>query len=233
VRFTVWDTGIGISKEGLDLLFQPFVQLDGGLARRYEGTGLGLVLAYRMTELHGGSLTVESEEGKGSRFTVALPWQGEDAGDTAESAGARPQAAQAPEDTAASVVQGRPGGPVVLVAEDNENTLSVVSTYLQNHGYRVAVTRDGVETVARTREVRPDLILMDVQMPTMDGLEATRRIRADSDLTDTPIIAVTALTMPGDRERCLEAGVDAYLSKPVRLRRLLRAIEQELDQHQD
>jgi CheY-like chemotaxis protein len=97
--------------------------------------------------------------------------------------------------------------------------------YLPLQGYEVAVARDGSEALQLARELRPAAILMDIQMPVMDGIEATRRIRADSDLCDTPVIALTALAMPGDRDRCLEAGVDAYLMKPVSLRDLPEQIE--------
>jgi PAS domain S-box-containing protein len=143
----------------------------------------------------------------------------------------------------ALVVSGEPAPPdkrpLILLAEDNEGNVDTISDYLLDKGYRVAVARSGLEAIEQAREERPDLILMDIQMPGMDGLEATRRIRADADaetglstgLAQVPIIALTALAMPGDRERCLEAGANDYLSKPVSLRGLVRAIEAQL--HQD
>ncbi|HEU5097573.1 MAG TPA: PAS domain S-box protein [Roseiflexaceae bacterium] len=118
--------------------------------------------------------------------------------------------------------------PVVLLAEDNEANITTVSDYLGAHGYQVIVARSGAEAVARAREARPAIVLMDIQMPGMDGLEATRRIRAVDDLPQMPIIAMTALAMPGDRERCLAAGADDYLSKPVSLRNLATLIETQL-----
>ena len=112
----------------------------------------------------------------------------------------------------------------VLLAEDNEANANMLSGYLSKVGYRVINARDGVETVAMAIEEHPDIVLMDIQMPNMDGLEATRRLRADSSFNRTPIIALTALAMPGDRERCLEAGADDYLSKPIGLKELHRLI---------
>jgi len=115
--------------------------------------------------------------------------------------------------------------PVVLLAEDNEANITTVSDYLAAHGYLVVVARNGAEAVARAREARPCIVLMDIQMPGMDGLEATRRIRADRTMPQMPIIALTALAMPGDRERCLEAGASDYLSKPISLKQLVAKLE--------
>jgi CheY-like chemotaxis protein len=121
---------------------------------------------------------------------------------------------------------------LILLAEDNEDSINTFSDYLLAKGYRVVVARDGAEAIARSREERPDLILMDIQMPGMDGLEATRRIRADADPATVPIIALTALAMPGDYERCLEAGANEYLSKPVSLKGLVRVIEVQLNRNE-
>jgi CheY-like chemotaxis protein len=115
--------------------------------------------------------------------------------------------------------------PVVLLTEDNEANIATLVDYLQVKGYRVVVARNGREVIIRAREIDPDVILMDIQMPEIDGLEAIRQIRADTDLAHIPVIALTALVMPGDRERCLEAGADDYLSKPVSLKGLVAAIE--------
>jgi CheY-like chemotaxis protein len=119
-----------------------------------------------------------------------------------------------------------------LLAEDNETNLGVMSDYLSAMGYRVVAARDGHEAIRRAREEKPDVILMDIQMSGLDGLEAIRRIRTEVGLVKTPIIALTALAMPGDRERCLDAGANDYLSKPVGLRNLLSAIEAQLAQHE-
>ena len=119
-------------------------------------------------------------------------------------------------------------GPLVLLAEDSEANIALLSEYLAAAGYRVAVARNGLEAVERAEELRPALVLMDIQMPLMDGLEATRRIRAVPALRGTRIIALTALAMRGDRERCLAAGADEYLTKPMNLRQLLQTIAAQL-----
>jgi len=208
LRFTVWDTGIGIPEEKIERLFQPFTQLDSSLSRQYEGTGLGLALVSRLVGLHGGSTSVESEMGKGSRFTISLPWE------KAILAGGSEN-----------------DGPLILIADDSEVSISVVSDYLLVSGYSVATARNGAEVIQRSREEAPDLILMDIQMPVMDGLETTRRIRADTDLAGIPIIALTALAMPGDRERCQEAGADDYITKPMSLAVLVKAIAAQLNRN--
>ncbi|MEQ2008661.1 MAG: ATP-binding protein [Limisphaerales bacterium] len=219
VEFAVWDTGIGMAEEDLGKLFQPFVQLDSGLARHHQGTGLGLALVRRLVELHGGSVSVTSDVGRGTRFTVAIP-----AGKAAPepvSEKSRPGIPSAP---ATDATASSSTGPLVLLAEDNEANVLTLRDYLEARGYRLLVARDGAEAVALAQTHAPQLILMDVQMPDMDGFGATRRIRALPALRTTPIIALTALAMPGDRERCLAAGADDYLSKPVELRTLAARI---------
>ncbi len=203
VRFTVWDTGPGIAADKAQGLFRPFVQLDRGLDRKHDGTGLGLALTYRMAELHGGSVALESEPGVGSRFSIHLPWQ------------------EAEAEVSGPVLTAR---PVVLVAEDNEQNARLMTDYLGAKGCQVVRASSGHEALDQARVHRPDVILMDVQMPGMDGLEATRRIRQETTLQHTPIIALTALAMPGDRQRCLEAGASDYQPKPVNLERLLTGI---------
>ena len=229
LHFVVWDTGIGVAKEDIARLGQPFVQLDSRLSRQHAGSGLGLSLVRRLTEYHGGSLAIESKIGEGSRFTVSLPWHGT----AVEGEGPEARASVSPVAFAPST----PGsGPLILLAEDDQTSVETVFGYLEAKGYRVIVARDGSQTVDLAREQGPDLILMDIQMPGTDGLEAIRRIRGDADpstghktgLADRPIIALTALAMPGDEKRCLEAGADAYLSKPVRLRQLVQVMAEQL-----
>jgi CheY-like chemotaxis protein len=234
VKITVWDTGVGILQEDLPRLFQPFVQLDSRLSRQYAGTGLGLALVRRMVEMHGGKVTVESEVGKGSRFIVVLPAKPEE---LAMSAAPEPVLAPHLRATTGTHMASTFTAPLghsadgssklILLAEDNEMNIETVSDYLHAKGYRITIARSGTEAIQRAQEDKPDLILMDIQMPDLDGLEATRRIRSDSNvrLAKTPIIAVTALAMPGDRERCLQAGANDYFSKPVNFREMLAAIE--------
>jgi len=224
VNMNVIDTGIGIPEHELDNLFKPFVQIDSRLNRHHEGTGLGLALVYKLAELHGGSVRVKSEVGKGSTFMVSLPWQESD------------KILSLREDDYVTTkkdikdIKDRHAGAVVLMAEDNETNIVAVQSGLTRYGYNVIVTRDGREAIDRAQEIKPAIILMDIQMPGMDGLEATKQIRADTDeqLAKIPIIALTALAMPGDQERCLDAGANVYLSKPVNIKRLVEEIETQL-----
>jgi len=220
-HFTVWDTGIGISESDMRKMFQPFVQLDSGLARAYEGTGLGLALVRRLTEMHCGCVSLESEMGKGSRFTVSLPWQESGLSGTSV-------ATVEPVETITLRIDTGYPAPLILLAEDNESNIKSVSDYLQIKGYRVTVARNGAEAIERAKEERPDVVLMDIQMPGMDGLTATRYLRADADFKTVPIIALTALAMTGDKEECLAAGANEYLSKPVSLKNLAKFIEKQL-----
>ena len=219
-EFTVWDTGIGIAAEDLPRLFQDFVQLDTRLARDYEGTGLGLATVWRLAELHGGQVKAESDgPGKGSRFTVSLPWAGEK---TLE-----PPAANHSAETAVAVLASdlKPTKPaLVLIAEDNPIILNVLQSTLAAQGYPVVVAEDGEAALAQARQLRPALVVMDLQMPKLDGLEAIRQMRADPALAATPVLALTARAMPGDRERCLAAGANDYLSKPVNLREFISVV---------
>ncbi|HNB40240.1 MAG TPA: ATP-binding protein, partial [Anaerolineales bacterium] len=213
VTFSVTDTGIGISEDNQKRLFQPFTQVDSSLSRKYDGTGLGLALVKRLTELHGGTVALQSEVGHGSCFTVSLPWReagstshkldGADAGDNHKSA------------PSAQTIHA-----TVLLVEDNTYNVMAISEYLEAKGYRLVFAVDGLDALAKAAENSPDLILMDIQMPNMDGLEATRRLRADPAFASIPIIALTAHAMGGDRERCLAAGATDYLSKPVKLKEL-------------
>lgn len=216
VHFSVWDTGIGIDTAHLSQLFQPFKQLQSSPTREYEGAGIGLALVRYLAELHGGSATVESQIGKGSRFTISLPWNIPPQQAVTGAHSEPPTAAQTPSETNRK--------PLILVAEDNPMNSKVLCHMLNMAGYATIAAEDGVTAVQATREHRPALVLMDIQMPGMNGLDATRLIRADAEVRDTPIIAVTALTMPGDRERSLEAGVNQYVSKPMDMQQLLKMI---------
>jgi PAS domain S-box-containing protein len=347
VEFSVTDTGIGIATENMERLFQPFVQLDSSLSRRYEGTGLGLALVRRIMDLHGGSVALDSQLGTGSCFTIALPWKHPTNSIDLAAHSATPELAQSgiemalivedseaaanqmvrylanlgaqaivhpqgegaleaaiqiqpdviildillPDQTGwevlaalkidpatrripvvvVSVVDSRsralqlgaadfllkpttrqqlqhvlscvlsaaqsvaqtalvltanqcPMPPLILLAEDNEANITTITLYLQAHGLQVVVARNGLEAIQMAQQYRPTLILMDIQMPEIDGLEATRRIRSDTKLSQIPIIALTALAMPGDRDRCLTAGASEYMTKPVSLKQLLKLI---------
>jgi signal transduction histidine kinase/CheY-like chemotaxis protein len=343
VQFTVWDTGIGIAPENERKLFRAFSQIDSGLTRAQEGTGLGLVLVARLVELHGGSVRIESKLGQGSRFIVSLPQsavlaspreilrksetdrrsrrralvieddlissailvryltelnldsvvhvRGEESVETvlrekpdvilldiqlpgesgwvvlvrlkdhpgtknipvvvisvvdepgrSRALGAvahftkpvtRAQLADLLQrDPVSHLPAGRPSaaplaplGPVILLAEDNEANVQTIGGYLEDKGYLMHYAINGLLAVKLARELRPALILMDIQMPVMDGLTAIREIRADEALKVIPIVALTALAMPGDRERCLAAGATDYMSKPVSLKALSELVK--------
>jgi len=220
IQFIVTDNGIGIASTDLHKLFVPFTQLDSNLARQYAGTGLGLVLVYKFAELHGGSIQVESEVGKGSRFTIRLPWDETKIIKPDTNSVAKPaKILTEPQYLFNSQIK-------VLLADDHEPNTMMLSEYLQVHGYEMIIARDGLEALAKATETLPHLILMDIQMPEMDGLEAIRHLRADQRFISTPIIALTALAMTGDRELCLEAGANEYMSKPVSLKVLTAKIKE-------
>jgi PAS domain S-box-containing protein len=231
VSFCVWDTGIGIEPGYLPFLFQPFVQVDSRLARKQGGTGLGLALVRRMAELHAGAVEVKSTPGKGTRFVVTLPWE-PDVDEGGAGAVPLPYAAATglllPQNdvptgrTAPSSVLAH---STILLVEDNESAAMAVQDYLASRGATVLKARSGSDALQIALAVRPDLILMDIQMPDMDGIETTRRLRAYPHMRSVIIIALTALAMSEDRDRCLTAGMDDYIAKPVEFRRLAQLIE--------
>ena len=227
VYFTVVDTGIGIAREDFGRLFDPFVQVDSSLSRKFNGSGLGLALVRRLSELHGGSVSVESKVNHGSRFIVTLPWEMEESTEPESylEEFVVPVRKVKASNHPTLILQGR--RPQVLLAEDNEVNVETVMDYLEYRGFDVTVARDGIEAIELSSR-EPDIILMDIQMPRMDGLEATRRIRVNPRTADIPIIALTGLAMSGDRERCLSAGADDYVSKPFQLEKLIKVMERQL-----
>lgn len=225
INFVVWDTGIGIAQEDMTQLFQLFVQLDRGLSRQYGGTGLGLALVARLVELHGGSIAVSSVVSTGSRFTVTLPWHPAELAPVAGESTPSPVSPVIPP----AIPLSAGNGARVLLVEDNEGMALVVGEYLATSGYRVSVAGNGPEAFERMRAAPPNVILMDIQLPEMDGLEVIRRLRSNAEWSAIPIIALTALVMPGDQERCLAAGANVYVSKPVRLETLRQIIDEHLD----
>jgi len=221
LRVAIRDTGIGIAPEHLGRLFQPFIQIDSALNRQYTGTGLGLALVKRIVELHGGQVGVTSEVGVGSCFTVDLPCVA-----PGKAASVPELASIAHPESSPTVLQGT--APLILLAEDNAANVGTVLSYLTAKGYRMLLAKTGEEAIALTQAEQPDLILMDIQMPGTDGLEAIRTIRQELCLTTVPIIAMTALAMPGDRERCLAMGANDHLTKPVKLKQLTATIQRAL-----
>jgi CheY-like chemotaxis protein len=219
----VIDTGIGISAENIQKLFQPFIQIDSALNRQYTGTGLGLALVKRLVELHGGTIELTSEVGVGSCFAINLPINIGDPAieeQTEQDLSGESQIGQSQTEGLIS--------PLILLAEDNEANIATFSSYLEAKGYRILLATDGQQAIDFAKAEQPDLILMDIQMPVIDGLEAIKQIRLDPNLVNIPIIALTALAMEGDRDRCLAAGANDYLSKPIKLKQLNLLIQQVL-----
>lgn len=222
LNITVKDTGIGISEEDQARLFQPFVQLDGELSRQYAGTGLGLMLAKSLAQLHEGTIELQSILNQGSIFTIKLPLSLE------ANAEALELRSEAPIRSATAPVS---ASPLILVVDDDKKNQLLSKAFLKAKKYRVETASDGLTGIALANELKPDLILMDIQMPGMDGTEATRRIREATETCHIPIIAVTALAMAGDRDRCLESGASDYLSKPVAMHELLARVSRALSCH--
>lgn len=217
LRIAITDTGIGITPENIKKLFKPFVQVDSALNRQYAGTGLGLSLVKRIVELHRGEVNVISKVGVGSCFMIDLPYieSSSYANHTKSELKSTIEITKTQEQTSS----------LILLAEDNEANIISVSSYLKAKGYRLIVAKNGKEAITLTESNNPDLILMDIQMPEMDGLEAMEKIRSMSHFKDIPIIALTALTMSGDEERFLDAGADDYLSKPVKMKELITVMQ--------
>ncbi|RTL40877.1 MAG: response regulator, partial [Rhodocyclaceae bacterium] len=217
VRAEVSDTGIGIPREVLPKLFRPFEQGDASTTRKYGGTGLGLAITRRLAELMGGEAGVTSDVGKGSTFWFTA-WLG---------VGRSVQQAPPDQDDggcAESVLQREYAGAQVLLVEDEPVNQEVAKLFLFDAGLDVAVAGNGAVAVDMAAGSPFDLILMDMQMPEMDGLEATRRIRALPAYSQVPIIAMTANAFAEDRAQCLAAGMDDFLSKPVDPDRLFSTI---------
>ena len=216
LEISIVDTGIGIAPDQIKRLFQPFVQVESALNRSYNGSGLGLALVKRLVELHGGEVRLTSELGVGSCFTIAIPI----APFCELSAEPEPQL---PSDSEA-IQPAIADAPLILLAEDNQENINLFADYLSLKGYRLVIAHNGHMAIDLAQQTHPDVILMDIQMPEMDGLEAIQRIRQIPELADTPIIALTALAMAGDRDRCIEIGANDYLSKPVSLKQLVKKI---------
>ena len=212
VLLTVWDTGIGIAAADLPKLFKPFVQIEHANHPPQPGTGLGLALSQRLARQHGGDLSVTSKLGAGSRFTLALPWGSTDLIHT----NAQPTA-----ETSAPQGDRR---RLILLAEDNEANIFAISEYLDLYGVPVVVARTGPEALETARTEHPGLILMDINLPRLDGLEVIRRIRNLEGYDDLPIAIITALS--ADNERVRAAGADHYLGKPIDLDKLDQMLNQ-------
>jgi CheY-like chemotaxis protein len=226
LRFVVRDTGIGIANEKQQLIFEAFRQADGSTTRKYGGTGLGLAICSRLVEMMGGSIRVESVMGQGSTFVFTVRF-----GIASSAASPRPIESVSLKNMLEAV--GTSGGNAphaslsILLAEDNPVNQRLAMRLLERRGHRVKLASSGREAIESAEHENFDLILMDLQMPDMDGLEATGMIREREKQRGgrTPIVALTAHTMKGDRERCLAAGMDNYINKPIDAVTFLEIVE--------
>jgi CheY-like chemotaxis protein len=221
---SVADTGIGIGVEDQERIFQAFTQVDGSYARRYQGTGLGLALVKKFIEMHGGQVRVTSTINVGSTFTFRIPLlQPAESGDRVRPAadGNEPAPVTAgldgPAHEEGRFDPARPDdtGELIMVVEDNPSSMRLFASLLRSAGYRVVEKTSGEEALHALRSVIPRLILMDIQLPGMDGLEVARALRDDPDRSGIPIVALTAHAMQGDEKRAREAGCSGYITKPI------------------
>ncbi|MGH9350821.1 MAG: PAS domain S-box protein [Terriglobia bacterium] len=232
LRFEVADTGIGIPQDKQGVIFEAFAQADGSTTRKYGGTGLGLTITKRIVEMMGGAIGVESEPDRGSNFyfTLAFPLA-----NALPPAGALPQMESARDESALDLAYSlKPEAKgrmlKILLVEDHPANQKLARFLLEKYGYRVEAANDGMEAIAALQKEASDpfdLVLMDIQMPRMDGFEATTMIRRMQKGSGkrVPVVAMTAHAMKGDKERCLNAGMDGYVSKPVRRSEIIGTIE--------
>jgi signal transduction histidine kinase len=219
IQFVVSDSGIGIAPDDQERIFAPFTQVDASSTRRHGGTGLGLAIASDLVRAMGDRLWVTSRVGVGSTFSFSTPLL-------------RESPAQPSDPRSAAAVENKPqqparaAGPIhVLLAEDTPTNQKLIVQVLKKHGHTVDIASTGEQAVDMASRSKYDVILMDVQMPKMDGFQATAAVRSLPDRSGVPIIALTAHAMAGDRQRCLDAGMDDYLAKPLDVRKLVETVE--------
>lgn len=222
LRFVVSDTGIGIAAQHQQLIFEPFKQIDSTVARQYQGTGLGLSICQRFVELMAGSITVTSELGKGSQFIVEIPVH--EVANASQPKTAPAQNLRATIDAYQPLLQGM----VVILAEDNRVNQTFAVALLNKVGVTAKVAEDGLEVLALLEQTPVHGILMDLQMPKMDGLTASKKIREDKRFQGLPIIAMTANAMPEDEQQVKAAGMDGFVAKPINFEHLLSVLAQHL-----
>ncbi len=231
LAISVIDTGIGIPEEKYNIIFEEFLQADGTTNRKYGGTGLGLSISKKIAELLGGFIRLESQEGKGSTFTLFIPLNV--AYDTTKDVIVSEVAAGSEEEFSDDVNHPepeQPQGPLegrkILIVDDDPRNVFALTALLENHKMDVLFAvngKDGINTLLENPDI--DLVLMDIMLPEMDGYEAMRHIRQMPQYQTLPIIALTAKAMKYDREKCINAGASDYISKPVNLKQLLSLIK--------
>jgi PAS domain S-box-containing protein len=209
IELSVWDHGIGIAEDDLGLLFQPFQQLDNSLSRNHEGTGLGLALTRQFAHLHGGRVTCRSRLGEGSCFTIYIPDLHSTSSSHLDRLSRPLQPVQCP-----SILEDR-ADILILIVEDDPSNATLLTDTIEHWGYQVHHASNGLEALTWITSHTPDLVLMDVNLPDLDGLAVTQQLKLNPHRMHIPIVAMTALAMMGDRERCLAAGMQDYISKPI------------------
>ncbi|MFB2770533.1 hybrid histidine kinase/response regulator HrmK [Pelatocladus sp. BLCC-F211] len=226
IYFTVWDTGIGISQEHQAELFQPYFQIYNSVVSRNEGTGLGLVVTRKLAELHGGRVEVESELGSGSRFTIVLPLKQQESGGVEEIEEDTEIERRGDAENSSVPVSPRPGVPAsssdspnILLVEDNSHNARLIQIYLQKLGYQINLVNNAEQMwkILDQNQQKPAVILLDIKLPDENGLAIIQKLREHQQYRTIPIIVQTAMAMKGDREICLAAGVNEYISKPIDL----------------
>jgi signal transduction histidine kinase/DNA-binding NarL/FixJ family response regulator len=221
LQIEVADTGMGIPFEKLEVIFDPFSQADTSVTRRFGGSGLGLAISRKITEALGGRLTVQSEVGSGSIFRATI-----DTGSVPAQRMAASANITTPTESSAQKSDVRLNGTRILIVDDGETNRKLIELVLRRAGAEVSTAKDGIQAIHATEQKQPHLILMDMQMPVMDGYSATRELRMKGHVL--PIIALTAHAMKGDEQKCLDAGCTGYLTKPVDSPLLLATIVREL-----
>lgn len=225
VRFTVSDSGIGMTPEQTRRVFDSFTQADDSISRRFGGTGLGLSVTRGLCHLLGGEISVSSQPGKGSRFTVELPIKAPDDGQGPASHGNPTNDSHSPEQIGNDQSDKEVAAGVrILVVEDNDVNSDIVLRHLKLEGIEATVVRDGPDALEAARSLRPSLILMDMTLPTLDGWEVTKRLKADPATRDIPVVGLSAHAMSGHRQQALDAGCEDYEHKPIDFERLLGKI---------
>ncbi|MCM3124271.1 MULTISPECIES: response regulator [Bacillaceae] len=239
VKFSVTDSGIGIPKDKQRMIFEAFQQVDGATMRKYGGTGLGLSISREFAMLLGGVCKVESKEGEGSTFTLIIPnlpdgypsLGGFEVNDQVAASLERTAAPEPllpdPPQAEEEIIVGETTvltGKTVVIADDDHRNIFTLKNVLQKEGMKVVTADNGEDCLEKMKEIDADIVLMDIMMPVMDGYEAIRQIRRNENNKELPIIALTAKAMKGDREKCLDAGANDYISKPMKLDQLLSAM---------
>jgi len=245
LRVAVEDTGIGIDEADLPHIFEEFRQLDGTLARKYEGTGLGLAIAIKSAELISATISVESEKGKGSRFEVILPlhWTSQRGGRehpdpdiTRAGAATDREIRKSVPGPSGEPLNGRRNGvgelPAIVVIEDDPDNMTTIRAVLKDR-YRIFEAMDGRSGIELVQRHIPDLVLLDIALPGISGFTVIKELKSNELTGKIPVIALTALSMKGDRERILRAGCDDYLAKPYNIEELTEKIARWIERHDE